>query len=204
MAASSIPMPVRALDGLVELPPGKIAAVATYLRMTAPPPALMREPPAGALARLAGDPGRYRALYRAVGEGWLWFSRAGLPDAKLAEILDHPAVEALALVEGGRDIGIAELDFRQGGECELAFFGLVPEATGHGRGRPLLAEAVRRAFARPVRRLWLHTCTLDHPAALPFYLAAGFRPYRRAIEIADDPRLTGQMPRGAAPHVPIV
>jgi GNAT superfamily N-acetyltransferase len=197
------PRPALALDGLTDLPPGKIAAVATYLEMRAAPPRLAAVPPAGTLARL-GDPGRYRALYRAVGEPWLWFSRAGLPDARLAAIVGHPEVEAWALVEGGRDLGIAELDFRQPGECELAFFGLIPEATGRGLGRRLMAEAVRRAFRRPLRRLWLHTCTLDHPAALPFYLSSGFTPYRRAIEVADDPRLSGQMPRHAAPQFPIV
>lgn len=204
MAVSKTLRPVPTPDGLVDLPPGKIAAVATYLEMRTPPPALLATAPAGEIATLAGDPSRYRALYRAVGEPWLWFSRSGLPEARLAAIVDHPAVLAMALVRDGHDVGIVELDFRRSGECELAFFGLVPAATGLGLGRSLIAEAVRRAFRRPLRRLWLHTCTLDHPAALPLYLSAGFKAYRRAIEIADDPRLTGQMPRGVAPHFPIV
>ena len=55
-----------------------------------------------------------------------------------------------------------------------------------------------------VRRVWVHTCTLDHPRALSFYLQAGFVAYERAVEVADDPRLTGEAPRTAAPHVPVI
>jgi ribosomal protein S18 acetylase RimI-like enzyme len=193
------------VPGLVELPPGKIAAVATYLEMHAPP-----EPKGGApelpisLEPLAGDLARYRRLFGDVGLPWLWFSRANMTDGQLQAIIDHPAVEALALVEAGRDIGLLELDFRQSGECELAFFGLVPDVIGRGLGRSLAAEGIRRAFSRPIKRLWLHTCTLDHPSALAFYMSVGFKPYRRALEVADDPRLTGRLPRDAAPSVPII
>nr|WP_246736045.1 GNAT family N-acetyltransferase [Enterovirga sp. DB1703] len=187
----------------MELPPGKIAAVATYLQMTRPPrqPAGARS---GRFAPLRGDLGRYRRLFAEVGRPWLWFSRAALSDAQLRAIIDDPAVEALAYVADGADAGILELDFRKAGECELAFLGLVPGAIGRGLGRQLAAEAIRRAFARPISRLWLHTCTLDHPAAVRFYLSVGFVPYRRALEVADDPRLTGGLPRDAAPDVPIV
>lgn len=191
-------------DGYVDLPPGKIAAVATYLEMRAAPEA---EPPGlpGRLERLSGrDTVRYGALYGRVGEAWLWFSRARLTTGALAAIIGDPAVEATAFVVDGEDVGIAELDFRRPGECELAFFGLIDEVQGKGVGRALIAEAILRAFARPIERLWLHTCTLDHPAAMPFYLEAGFVPYRRAIEVADDPRLTGHLPRDAAPWFPIV
>jgi hypothetical protein len=50
----------------------------------------------------------------------------------------------------------------------------------------------------------VHTCTLDHPNALGFYLRSGFTPYARSVEIADDPRLHGVLPRSAAPHVPVM
>jgi hypothetical protein len=63
-------------------------------------------------------------------------------------------------------------------------------------------EAVRRAFAAPIGRLWVHTCSLDHPRALGFYLRSGFKPYKRAVEIADDPRLKGYLPLAAAPQMP--
>jgi GNAT superfamily N-acetyltransferase len=127
-----------------------------------------------------------------------------MSEGRLAGIIGDPDVEALALVVDGEDRGLIELDFRTRGECELAFLGLVPGATGQGLGAALIGEAIERAFKRRIARLWLHTCTLDHPAAMRLYLRAGFRAYRRAIEIADDPRLTGAMPRDAAPWHPVL
>jgi hypothetical protein len=64
--------------------------------------------------------------------------------------------------------------------------------------------ALRRAWAARPRRLWVHTCTLDHPAALAFYQRSGFVAYRRQVEIDDDPRLDGTLPADAAPHVPLI
>jgi len=191
------------LRGVTDLPPGKIAEVVTYLEMLVAPG--RREGPAGGftLERFS-DVTRYRALFRRVGERWLWMSRLVVPEAALRTILDDPAVEAFALRSGGEDIGILELAFRQADECELAYFGVVPEAIGTGAGRFLMSEAVTRAWARPIRRFWVHTCTHDHPRALAFYQRSGFRAYKRAIEIADDPRLTGHLPRDAAPDVPVI
>ncbi|TDR94942.1 GNAT family N-acetyltransferase [Enterovirga rhinocerotis] len=192
-------------DGIVDLPRGKIAAIATYLELHAPPPAATsRAPLPGRLERLRDDVPRYRALYSRIGAPWLWFTRAVLTDAALLAQIRHPDVEAFVYVEDGVDTALIEIDMRRAGEGELVFFGLVPEACGRGLGRALLAEAVARAFARPIKRLWLHTCTLDHPAAMPLYLRAGFLPYRRAIEIADDPRLGGYLPHEAAPNFPIL
>jgi hypothetical protein len=65
-------------------------------------------------------------------------------------------------------------------------------------------RALERAWSHPVERAWVHTCTLDHPAALAFYQRSGFRAFRRQIEIADDPRLHGTAPRDAARHVPMI
>jgi GNAT superfamily N-acetyltransferase len=67
-----------------------------------------------------------------------------------------------------------------------------------------MRHALTLAWSRPIKRLWLHTCSFDHPAALPFYQRAGFHPFRRQIEIADDPRLDGSAPRGVAKHVPVI
>jgi ribosomal protein S18 acetylase RimI-like enzyme len=145
---------------------------------------------------------RYRRLFRGVGEPWLWFTRLVMSDESLRSIIDDPRVQALALQIGGRDMGLLELDFRNAGECELSFFGVVPAVIGQGWGEVLMGEVLRRAFERPVKRLWVHTCTLDHPRALGFYMRSGFRPYRRAVEIAEDPRLKGHVPLSAAPHMP--
>ena len=192
----------RRLNSYSDLPPGTIAAVVTYLEMRQMPPERPAPRRDWSLVPLAGDLGRYRDLFRRVGEPWLWFSRLIMSDEALGAILDHPGVQAFALHAGARDIGIIELDFRRPGECEFCFFGLVPKAVGQGWGRILMNEAVRRAWAEPIERLWVHTCTLDHPRALGFYMRSGFRPYKRAVEIAEDPRLKGYLPLTAAPHMP--
>ncbi|WP_114944721.1 GNAT family N-acetyltransferase [Microvirga calopogonii] len=193
------------LDGYTDLPSGKIATIVTYLEMRSRPTLSPFEKPEDwSLQRIDRDHPRYRALFRTIGEPWLWFSRAMMPDAELAAILDDPEVEAYALHDGTADVGLLELDFRPKEEAELAFLGLVPGFIGRGAGRFLMHEAVERAFSRPVERLFVHTCTLDSPGALPFYIRSGFTPYRRAIEVADDPRLLGVLPLEAAPHIPVL
>jgi GNAT superfamily N-acetyltransferase len=146
----------------------------------------------------------FRDLHRRIGDEWLWSSRLRMTDAQLAAMIRAPLVEIYALVDGGRDEGVLELDFGNAGECEVRLFGVTAELTGSGAGRWLMNRALELIWSRPVTRVWLHTCSLDHPAALAFYRRAGFRPFRRQIEISDDPRLDGTVPRGAARHVPII
>jgi GNAT superfamily N-acetyltransferase len=146
----------------------------------------------------------YRDLYRRVGEEWLWFLRLSLTDAALAAIIHDPKVEVYSLRHAGRDAGILELDSRRPPDIEIAFFGVVADRFGTGAGRFMMNRALEAAWARKPRRVTVHTCTLDHPRALTFYLRSGFEPYARSLEIADDPRLAGLLSRSAAPHVPIV
>ncbi len=193
------------LDGYTDLPPGKIASIVTYLEMREPPARPKRPRPSGwPLQPLRGQINRYRSLFQRIGEPWLWFSRAAMPDDRLAEILDDPRVEAYALNDGVDDIGLLELDFRREDEVELGFLGVVPGTIGQGAGRYLMDAAISRAFAKPVKRFFVHTCSLDHPGALGFYIRSGFVPYKRAIEVADDPRLLGLLPREAGQHVPLL
>jgi GNAT superfamily N-acetyltransferase len=128
-----------------------------------------------------------------------------LGDAALTAIIQHPAVALYAVLDGaGVEIGILELDFRTEGECEIAFIGLVPELAGKGHGRWLMAQALALGWRRDVTRMWVHTCTLDHPSALDFYRRNGFTPFARAIETFADPRLIGVLPRDAAPQIPLI
>jgi GNAT superfamily N-acetyltransferase len=187
------------------LPDTDVAAVVTYLEMQAAP---ATEVPSSSLSlRRIEQPTAesYRALFRLVGAPWLWFSRLVMDDEALEAIVRDPNVDLYAVEdEHGRDCGMLELDFRHPRECELAFVGLVPELSGQGHGRWLLAEAVGRAWRDGVTRVHVHTCSLDHPAALAAYRHAGFSPYRRAIERFPDPRLLGILPRTAAPQVPLL
>lgn len=149
---------------------------------------------------------KYRMLYRRVGEPWLWFSRLVMSDEELAAIIHNPDVMIWAVTDRrGIEVGILELDFREAGQCELAFFGLIPALNGKGHGRWLMAMALQAAWARKgVERLWVHTCTLDAPGALGFYIKSGFVPFQRQLETFPDPRLSGHLPHEAAPQIPII
>ena len=192
-------------DGYTDLPPGKLANVVTYLEMRTPPPAAAATPAEFAI-RLVKQPDLdwYRALYRRIGEPWLWFSRLRMPDDELRALLDDPEIDVFALSYRGEDHGLLEFDRRRMPDIEIAFFGVTPEMIGKGAGRALLLHCLPLAWEHKPQRIWLHTCTSDHPSALGFYRRFGFVPYKRAVEIEDDPRVTGEMPRSAAPHVPIV
>jgi GNAT superfamily N-acetyltransferase len=193
-------------NGYYELPPGKLANIATYLEMKAlPQRKLLPFATDLSLVPVGEMPiAQYRSHFKAVGENLLWFSRLLMSDEKLKSVLANPVIDSYVFQRGDEMLGLLELNFEDRANCELAFFGLVPDAVGSGLGRILMDEAVRRAFAKPTERLWLHTCTLDHPAALPFYLRSGFTPYARMVEIHDDPRLQGKLPLMAAPQVPVL
>lgn len=187
------------------IPRGKISAIATTLEMRTMP-GLRTEP-----ASLMGEvvhlgrvrPPEYLDLYRRVGADHLWFSRLYMDEAALAAILDAPGTQVHAYRVNGHDVGILEMDFSEPGACEIKYFGVTAAMQGTGAARRLMNHAIRTAFGRGVERLWLHTNTIDHPKALDFYRRTGFTPIGQEIEIADDPRLRGVLPRDAAPQVPI-
>lgn len=189
----------------IEVPAGKIASIVTSLEMRARPPERREINQHGLQLQRVSDPapGWYRELFSSVGSDWLWFSRLQLADGALSRILGDPQVELYTARRGNEDVGLLELDFREGGICELAFFGLLPSYVGSGAGRWLMNRALEIAWSRPIGRFWVHTCTHDHPDALRFYMRSGFHPFQQYVEIADDPRLAGTLPRSAAPHVPV-
>jgi GNAT superfamily N-acetyltransferase len=185
---------------------GHVAAIVTSLEMTAKP--ALRPTPASELQLgrwEAPSLDQYRMLYRRVGEPWLWFSRLVLTDAELAAIIHNPDVMIRPVINPrGIEVGILELDFRNAGQCEIAFFGLIPELNGMGHGRWLMAMALQLGWAREgMNRMWVHTCTLDGPGALGFYIKSGFVPYQRQLETFPDPRLSGHLPLNAAPQIPL-
>ena len=183
----------------------ELAAVVTYLEMRERPaefsivPGTLRLEPRDRIA-----PGDYRALFRKVGAPWLWFSRLVASDEELRALFAADVALWAVIDESGDEVGMLELDYRTPGECDLSFVGLVPELAGRGHGRWLLAEAVARAWRDDVARVHVHTCTLDHPAALAAYRRAGFVPFRRAIERFADPRIAGLLPPETAPQVPLL
>ena len=191
---------------LTALEPHMLAAIVTSLEMTAAPGPRPLQPSPFRLVRWnAPAPDTYRALFRRIGEPWLWFSRLVIDDDALTAIIHDPAVEIFAVADRrGLEIGLVELDFRVDGACEIAFLGFVPELAGKGHGGWLLASTLGLAWRPGVRRVWVHTCTLDHPAALAAYRRAGFVPFARAIETFVDPRAAGIIAREAAAQIPLM
>jgi GNAT superfamily N-acetyltransferase len=192
--------------GLIPVPDGEVATIVTSLEMRRRPP--LRPLPSSPLRLIRWErpaPDKYRALFRRVGARWLWFSRLAMTDEALTAIVHDPAVHVLAVLDrAGVEVGMLELDFRQAGACELSYVALVPELAGKGLGRWLMAEALMRAWVPGVERVWVHTCTLDHPHALGFYRAQGFVATARTVETFPDPRLTGLLPADCAPQVPLL
>jgi hypothetical protein len=201
------------LNGVTDLPAGKIACVVTFMQHFGPPPALP-EPRAGLQlsVQMPAKIAEYRNLYRKVGANFLWLSRLLMPEAELADWLGSPTTEIRFATRNGVPIGLVELDRSVAGETEVVSFGVVPEEIGSGASHFMMQTLLAGEFATGgaagspsgVQRVWLHTCTFDHPAAIRFYKRHGFSAYKFAVEIAEDPRLTGQLPKDAAPQVPLL
>ena len=179
---------------------GKLETTVTYLEMTRNPRRQITIPPRrGLKLRCLPQPSvtLYRRLFDGVGGPWLWWGRKVLSDGELQEIIHDPLVEVHVLYHDEHPIGFGELDFRQDGEVELVYLGLMIDQIGKGIGRWLLGEMLRHAWARGPERVWLHTCNLDHPRALAFYRKAGFEVYKEETQIIDYPRERGHDPLGS-------
>jgi GNAT superfamily N-acetyltransferase len=117
----------------------------------------------------------FRFLYAEVGKQFYWRDRLAWTDEEIEEYLKGP-VWTWVLYKRGAPGGYFELKRHEDGSVEVAHFGLMEHAIGRGLGTLLLTRAVEEAWKLRPSRVWLHTCTLDHPAALPNYLKRGFRP----------------------------
>jgi ribosomal protein S18 acetylase RimI-like enzyme len=125
-------------------------------------------------------PERYRALYSAVGGPWHWRDRAAWSDQELSAYLARPDIVVWQLEVQGEPAGYVELRKEPDGRSvEIVYFGIIERFFGRGLGGALLTHAVEQAWAMGVARVWLHTCTLDSPRALPNYTARGFREFKR-------------------------
>jgi len=192
-------------DGYHDVPLGKLAMVVTHLEMREAAPLRDVPAPEGVTLRaLTPTLDWYRDIFRRVGQDWLWFGRLTKTDAELQALLSDADTQFFTLTKDGRDEALLELKFTADGTCELAYFGLIPALIGSGAGRYLMNHAIRTAWARPISRFHLHTCTLDSPQALSFYVRSGFTPFKRQVEVADDPRLIDLLDKDAGAHVPTI
>ncbi len=156
-----------------------------YLEMRSRPERVVPPPRNGLSVVHARRPtvAYYRFLYDAVGRPVHWVSRLRLSDEELARIIHDPRDEVHVLHVEGVPAGFAELDRRVEGEVELVQFGLTPEFIGQGLGKYFLQWVIDRAWGYGPGRLWLHTCSRDHPNALPNYLKAGFTLYKQETKV---------------------
>ena len=121
-----------------------------------------------------------RFLYTAVGGDWYWRERLSWAWSRWHSWLSRPEVETWVAYQSGSPAGYFELESHAEGSVQITYFGLLPGFIGKGLGGYLLTQAIDRAWrVMPgVSRVWVHTCTLDHPGALANYLARGFEVFR--------------------------
>ncbi len=132
-------------------------------------------------------PDFHRFLYLAVGAEWSWYMRLSWSYQQWLELLSRSDVSTWVAYLGGTPIGYFELKNQRDGNVEIAYFGLIREFIGQGYGKSLLEDAIRTAWTQGGKRVWLHTCTLDHPQALSNYLARGFDVFKEEEFIDDIP-----------------
>ena len=167
-----------------------VEVVRTYLELRAPEqlrPARLDDPAVRVVARPRIPVDHYRRLYRLVGAPWHWIDRNGWSDDKLGAHLARDAVAVWECLVDDASAGFFELERHDDGTVEIAYFGLAEQFIGRGIGKALLTRAAEEAWALGATRVWLHTCTLDSPRALPHYRARGFDAVRRESYVVQLP-----------------
>jgi GNAT superfamily N-acetyltransferase len=158
-----------------------VRVVRTYLALRSPDalrPAWSDDPALRVVVEQPGNIDLFRTLYRAVGDAHYWRDRNALSDDALRAHFESGDVQLWVLYHESTPAGFFELQRHGDGSVEIVYFGLRPAFFGRGLGKHLLTTAARAAWAFGADRVWLHTCTLDSPAALPNYVARGFEPFR--------------------------
>ena len=127
-------------------------------------------------------------FYKQVGKKHRWIDRLSWTDEKWINFISNKNLETYVISEFEDLIGFFELLYNPNlNETEISYFGLLEEYIGKGIGGYALSEAIKKSFEKNIKRVWLHTCTLDHPNALKNYIARGMRVFRREnINILDN------------------
>ncbi|MEJ2045380.1 MAG: GNAT family N-acetyltransferase [Reinekea sp.] len=150
-----------------------------YLEMNDPQAHIIRPLPSNLLlSEIRKDqPGFNKALYQMVGEPWQWTDKLSLSKQEWVDYVQRDELRTWVAYCDGAIAGYFELE-KQGSDVEIKYFGLTREFIGQGLGSPLLSAAVQNAWQWPgTDRVWVHTCTLDHPNALNTYQRSGFKIY---------------------------
>lgn len=160
----------------------RVEVTRTYLELKDPDrfrPARLDDDPLIRIARVPVPSVELaQRLYREVGSEYHWVDRWSWSAQEWEAWVRRPGYGLWIMSYDGDVAGFFELKWSDAGDVEIELIGLVKRFHGRGLGGHLLTSAVEIAFAIGASRIWLHTCTLDHPAALPNYQARGFTPFR--------------------------
>jgi GNAT superfamily N-acetyltransferase len=162
--------------------PRTVHVTRTYLELLSDSqlrPATVDDPTVRVEQAIECPPSYYRYLYREVGHRYAWRDRQGWTEDQIRAHVARAEISVWVMYRAGSPVGWFELLAHDDGSVELAYFGLLPHAIGRGLGKHLLSVAARTAWSAGARRVWLHTCTLDNPAALPNYQARGFTVFKQ-------------------------
>jgi len=159
---------------------GLVDVTVYYLEMLSPPGREIPPPREGLTILPVEKPSvpYYRFLYDEIGRDYRWLSRRTMTDEELAAVIQHPKTRMFVMHVDGAPAGYAELDCRNADDIELVQYGLMGEFHGQRLGTWFLNWIINKVWNDNPRRFWLHTCTLDHPAALGMYRKAGFVLYK--------------------------
>ena len=126
-------------------------------------------------------------FYKQVGKNHRWIDRLSWSDGKWMNYISNKNLETYIISESDELAGFFELLYNpELKETEISYFGLLEEYIGKGIGGFALSVAIKKSFEKNIRRVWLHTCTLDHPNALKNYIARGMTVFKKEnINILD-------------------
>jgi GNAT superfamily N-acetyltransferase len=165
--------------------PREVRVTTWHLEMLAPEqvrPARAPDPPPQLVRAEIPSPALNRFLYTSVGGAWHWTDRLGWTWDRWLQWLDRPTHQTWVMYVAGTPAGYFELD-RQGEDVEIAYFGVAPQFLGRKLGGHLLTRCLEQAWAMGARRVWVHTCSLDHSAALANYQARGMKVYQEETTV---------------------
>lgn len=158
-----------------------------YLEMLSPEalrPKYVSDPEFRVLETAVSQPSFNKYLYRAVGRSWQWNDKLRWTDEQWRDYVADANLRTWVAYKVGTPAGYFELQKQEGDHIEIVYFGLMPDFIGHGLGGALLTEAITQAWNWGASRVWVHTCTLDHPGALANYQARGLTLYD-VVEIGE-------------------
>jgi GNAT superfamily N-acetyltransferase len=162
-----------------------VTVTVSYLVMYAPEQLRAKYPDDPRLQIQPVYPPRWQfnqSMYRRIGADWYWQEKRDWDESQWRAYVGAPGLHTFAASYAGEPAGYFELRHDPHGGIEIVYFGLLVNFIGKGLGGAMLSRALQHAWALGPERVWVHTCTLDHPAALANYEARGMRIYRTGTE----------------------